>query len=181
MSASATPPTSSTAGAMPTPRQQFLDAYEREHAITMKVLRAYPADKVDLQPHPKCRPARELAWIFVLERALGKAGFNNVYASGRVSGKPPAAPEKWEDLLSALEAAHAEFRDVFNSFSDEQLNEPIKFFGGPNSLIDVPRLGFAWFLLHDQIHHRGQLSVYLRMADGRVPSIYGPSGDEPWI
>jgi len=39
---------------------------------------------------------------------------------------------------------------------------------------------FLWFLLCDQIHHRGQLSVYLRMADGKVPSIYGPSGDEPW-
>jgi uncharacterized damage-inducible protein DinB len=35
-------------------------------------------------------------------------------------------------------------------------------------------------MLHDQIHHRGQFSVYLRMVGGKVPSIYGPSGDEPW-
>jgi uncharacterized damage-inducible protein DinB len=45
----------------------------------------------------------------------------------------------------------------------------------------VPKIDFLWFLLCDQIHHRGQLSVYLRMAGGKVPSIYGPSGDEPWF
>lgn len=167
--------------AMPTPRQQFLDSYEREHAITMKVLRAYPPDKAELRPHPKLKTARELAWIFVMERSLAKAAFDNVFASGRpVSGSPPPPPEKWEDVLAALEAAHAEFRETFNSFSDEQLQESIKFFNAPKTLGDWPRIGFAWFLLHDQIHHRGQMSVYLRIADGRVPSIYGPSGDEPW-
>jgi uncharacterized damage-inducible protein DinB len=174
-----TSPTSATVQS--TPRQQFLDAYEREHAITMKVLRAYPPEKSELRPHPKSRTARELAWIFVGERALGKAAFSNAYAEGRRGGVAPPVPEKWEDVLSALEAAHAEFRDVFNSYSDEQLHEPIKFFGGPKTLVEVPRLAFAWFLVHDQIHHRGQLSIYLRMADGKVPSIYGPSADEPWF
>ena len=164
-----------------TARQQFLDAYEREHATTMKVLRAYPPEKSELQPHPKCKPARELAWIFVLERGLGKAAFGNAFASGQRGGGPPPPPAKWEDVLTALESAHVEFRDVFNSFTDEQLAEPIKFFGGPKTLVDVPRLAFAWFLVHDQIHHRGQMSIYLRMADGKVPSIYGPSGDEPWF
>jgi len=42
------------------------------------------------------------------------------------------------------------------------------------------RMDFLWFLLMDMVHHRGQFSVYLRMADGKVPSIYGPSADEPW-
>jgi uncharacterized damage-inducible protein DinB len=178
MTASAT---ASVTSAQPTPRQQFLDAYEREHAITMKVLRAYPPEKSELRPHPRSKTARELAWIFALERGLGKAAFSNAYAEGRLGGGPPPVPERWEDVLTTLEAAHDEFRDVFNSYSDQQLQEPIKFFGGPKTLVDVPRLAFAWFLIHDQIHHRGQFSVYLRMADGKVPSIYGPSGDEPWF
>lgn len=180
MTATATPATGAATVSPPTPRQQFLDAYEREHAITMKVLRAYPPEKAELQPHPKCKPARELAWIFAIERALGKAAFHNAFAAGAVGSGPPPAPDKWEDVLDAIEASHAEFRDVLNSFSDEQLDEPIKFFGGPKTLIDVPRLAFAWFLVNDQIHHRGQLSVYLRMADAKVPSIYGPTADEPW-
>jgi uncharacterized damage-inducible protein DinB len=45
---------------------------------------------------------------------------------------------------------------------------------------DVPKMQALWMFLCDQIHHRGQFSVYLRMADGKVPSIYGPSADEPW-
>ena len=167
--------------ARPSLRQQFLDAYEREHATTMKVLRAFPSSAAELQPHPRCKPARELAWIFVLERGLGKAGMANAFASGSPGGGPRLAPATWDEVLTALDAAHAEFREAFSSYSDEQLLEPIKFFGGPKTLVDVPRIDFAWFLLSDQIHHRGQFSIYLRMADGKVPSIYGPSGDEPWF
>jgi len=179
MTASATGP--STATGAPSPRQQLLDAYEREHAITMKVLRAYPPEQADLRPHPKSKTARELAWIFYQERALGMAGLNNAFANG-VPNRPPAPPpEKWEEMLAAIEQAHAEFRKVVESFTDAQLMEPIKFFGGPRTLTDYPRLTFAWFLLHDQIHHRGQLSIYLRMAGGKVPSIYGPTADEPWF
>jgi len=147
----------------------------------MKVLRAYPADKTDLRPHPKSKTARELAWIFTLERGLGKAGLANAFAAGRGGGAPPPAPDTWAEILSATEAAHADFRKTFESYTDEQLFEPIKFFTGPKTLADFSRLEFAWFLISDQIHHRGQMSIYLRMADGRVPSIYGPSGDEPWF
>jgi uncharacterized damage-inducible protein DinB len=64
---------------------------------------------------------------------------------------------------------------------DSQTGDTVKFFTGPKTLGDIPKLDFLWFLLCDQIHHRGQFSVYLRMAGGKVPSIYGPSGDEPWF
>jgi len=58
--------------------------------------------------------------------------------------------------------------------------ENVKFFSAPKTMGDYQRIGFMWFLLSDQIHHRGQFSIYSRMADGKVPSIYGPSADEPW-
>lgn len=57
----------------------------------------------------------------------------------------------------------------------------MKFFVGPKTMGDVPRLDFARFLVNEQIHHRGQFSVYLRMTGAKVPSIYGPSQDEPWF
>jgi uncharacterized damage-inducible protein DinB len=181
MTSTATSPTTPLSAPTRSPRQQFLDAYEREHAITMKVLRAYPADKAELRPHPRLKTARELAWVFVLERGLGKAGLANAFASGQVGGKPPEAPDSWSTVVEAVEQAHADFRDHFSSYTDDQLQETIKFFAGPNTLVDVPRIDFASFLISDEIHHRGQLSIYLRMADGKVPSIYGPSGDEPWF
>ena len=91
-----------------------------------------------------------------------------------------------DDLLTVLfaapeNAAHADLRDVVAAYSDEELLEPIKFFSGPKTLVDVPRIDFAWLVMSDRIHHRGQWSVYLRMADAKVPSIYGPSADEPWF
>jgi uncharacterized damage-inducible protein DinB len=51
----------------------------------------------------------------------------------------------------------------------------------PKTIGDVPKIDLLWMVLHDQIHHRGQFSIYLRMADGKVPSIYGPTADEPWM
>jgi uncharacterized damage-inducible protein DinB len=162
-------------------KQQFLDTYEEEHATTMKVLRAYPTDKLDLRPHAMCKTARELAWVFVVERGLGTRAFHNAFASGGVSGEIPKPPESWDALLGALEQAHKEFGDLVRSTSEDDLAKPVKFFTGPKTLGDFPRIRLLWFLLHDQIHHRGQFSIYLRMADGKVPSIYGPTADEPWM
>ncbi len=165
----------------PTPKQQFLDAYDREQAITMRVLRAYPEDRLDLRPHPKCKTARELAWVFVLERGLGQLVLNDGFASGNPPGQMPPPPDSWAVLLGALEKGHREFGDAVRALPDARLFETVKFFTGPQTLSDVRRMDFLWFLLSDQIHHRGQFSVYLRMADGKVPAIYGPSADEPWM
>ena len=163
-----------------TPKEHFLEAYEQEHARTLRVLRAYPADKLDLRPHPKSKTARDLAWMFVLERGLGARVFNDELAKGGPSGSPPPAPESWDEILRGLEKAHKDFGDLVRATPDEKLAENVKFFTGPKTLGDFTRLYMAWFLLFDQIHHRGQFSIYLRMAEGKVPSIYGPSGDEPW-
>lgn len=164
-----------------TPKQQFLGAYDREHATTMRVLRAYPTDKLDLRPHPKCKTAREVGWVFALERGLGTMVFNNEFATRAPSGNMPKPPESWDELLGAVEKAHKDFGHLVRSAPDEKLSETVKFFTGPKMLSDVPRIDFLWFMLSDEIHHRGQFSIYLRMADGKVPSIYGPSADEPWM
>ena len=80
--------------------------------------------------------------------------------------------------MSSPVLAHAH---LVRSTPDDKLQETVKFFTGPGQMGDFTRLDFAWFLLHDQIHHRGQFSIYLRLADAKVPAIYGPSGDEPWF
>ena len=162
-------------------KEQFLNAYDREHATTMKVLRAFPAEQMEFRPHPRSMSARELAWVFVVERGLGRMIFENAFASGMPPGETPKAPDNWQAILAAAESAHREFGDMVRAMPDEQLMESVKFFTGPRTLGDFTRMEVAWFLLHDEIHHRGQFSVYLRMAGGKVPSIYGPSADEPWM
>lgn len=163
-------------------KQTFLDNYDKEHATTMRILRAYPEDQLDLKPSPKSNSARDLAWIFVLERYLGNKVWNDEFAKGsKVSGNPPKPPESWSEQLAELEKAHGEFRALVESASDEDLHEEVHFFTAPKTMGPITRLEWIWFLLHDQIHHRGQFSVYLRMAGGKVPSIYGPTADEPWV
>lgn len=161
--------------------QTFLENYDREHETTMRVLRAYPPDQLDLKPSPKSNSARDIAWIFVLERGLGTAVWNDKFSQGFAGGKPPSPPETWDDLLAALEKAHHDFRDLIANATDEDLHQEVSFFTGPKTMGKYSRLDWIWFLLHDQIHHRGQFSVYLRMAGGKVPSIYGPTADEPWV
>lgn len=163
-------------------KQIFLDAYEREHATTMKVLRAFPPEKAELRPHAKSKTARELAWVFVAERVLGiHLMKDEVMELMKAGAKSPPPPGSWDALLTELEKAHKQFGDEFAKMSDDDLNKSSTFFVAPKTPGQVPRMQLAWFLLHDQIHHRGQFSVYLRMADAKVPSIYGPTADEPWM
>lgn len=162
-------------------KETFLTNYDREHETTLRVLRAYPTDQLDLKPSPKSNTARDLAWIFVLERYLGIMVWNDGFAKGEVTGDAPKAPQNWDELLAALEKAHKEFRDVVEAATEEELDEQVHFFTAPKTMGAITKHEWIWFLLHDQIHHRGQLSVYLRIAGAKVPSIYGPTADEPWM
>ncbi len=161
-------------------KQAFLDTYDREHQTTMKVLRAYPMEELELRPHPTSRTARELAWTFVLERGLGEMVFNDEFPE-KSTGRIPEPPADWLRLLAALEESTDRFRQLVASTPPEELDRKVHFLTAPKTIGEITRMAMLWFLLHDEIHHRGQFSVYLRMAGGQVPSIYGPSGDEPWM
>jgi len=164
-------------------KQEFLFTYDEEHGKTMRVLRAYPREKLDLRPHPKLKTAQELAFVFILECRLGRKVWYDEFANGVPAGGSgtPEPPKDWDELQATLQKESKDFRDLISSASDEELHESVHFMTGPGNLAPISRKDWIWFLLHDQIHHRGQFSVYLRMADGKVPSIYGPTADEPWI
>ena len=162
-------------------KQAFLETYDREHATTMRVLRAYPEDQLDLKPSPRSNTARQIAWVFVLECYLGRKVWHDEFVSGVPSGKPPAPPENWSEILDAVEKSYSEFRELIAAASVEELDGKVHFMTAPKTLGEWPRMDWLWFLLHDQIHHRGQFSVYVRIAGGKLPSIYGPTADEPWI
>jgi uncharacterized damage-inducible protein DinB len=162
------------------PKQQYLDVLDLEFGKTVRVLRAYPKDKSELRPHPKAKPARELAFMFVAEQGACIKGLTG----GFDWSKPPqfpTAPESMDEVISAFEQGHAKLVEVVRSIPEEKLlGDTVRFPTGPGQIGDIPTLQFLWMMMSDQIHHRGQLTVYLRMADGKVPSIYGPSLDEPW-
>lgn len=166
----------------PSSKQKFLETFDREHATTMRILKAFPKDKADAKLNPNLKTARELAFIFLMECGLGTKLWNDGYAKGVAPGsKPPDPPKDWDDLLAAIEKGTKDFRQLVSSTSDEKLGENVSFMVAPKKLGQDTRMNWAWFLLHDQIHHRGQFSTYLRLAGAKVPSIYGPTADEPWI
>jgi uncharacterized damage-inducible protein DinB len=93
----------------------------------------------------------------------------------------PPTPETIDEVIAAFEEGNRKVVELVQSVPEEKiLGETIQFPVGPGKMGDVPKMQALWMFLCDQIHHRGQFSVYLRMADGKVPSIYGPSLDEPW-
>jgi uncharacterized damage-inducible protein DinB len=158
-------------------RDRVLELVERETATTLKVLRAYPAAQAELQPHEKLKTARELAWVFTVEQVLATAAIGD--ALDLSAGFPPA-PARLDEVITSFEQSREELLELLRTASDAQLAGTTTFFVAPGTMGDIPKLAFIEFLMRDQIHHRGQFSVYLRMAGGKVPSIYGPSADEPW-
>lgn len=76
-------------------KADFLETYGREHQTTLGVLSAYPEDQLDLRPHPKLKSALELAWMFVLERGLGTAVYNDAFADGVPQGRPTHRRVRW--------------------------------------------------------------------------------------
>ena len=161
------------------PRQTFLDTFERECATTLKVLRAYPEDKAEIRPHPRGKSARELAFIFALEQGLTLGVLSNSLDMSK--GSPPV-PDTIAGSIAAFEQGKAKLVEAVKALPDDKITSgTVKFMVGPKQMGDIPTMDFLWFILFDQIHHRGQFSIYLRMADAMVPSIYGPTADEPWM
>jgi len=159
-------------------KQKFQEAWDKESALTLRVLRAYPPEKTDLKPHPTCRSAKDLAWAFVFEGIGGSQA-----VQGELKFPPPnmpPMPSTWQGMIGEVEKALKVMTDKVRQVDEHQLNTTVKFVTGPKQMSDLRRLDVLWFLLNDQIHHRGQFSVYLRMAGGKVPAIYGPSADEKW-
>jgi uncharacterized damage-inducible protein DinB len=160
-----------------TEKEMYLQGWEREFQTTMKVLKAYPADKLDFRPHERSRSARELAWVFVEnEKAI------DMFVKGQVEFKEgPKPPAKLQEFITVLEKTHKEMADKVKKLSEADYNSMMKFPVSPNEMGDFRRADLLWMAMLDQVHHRGQLSVYVRMAGGKVPSIYGPTADEPWM
>ena len=159
-------------------RDQFIQNWEREFQTTMKVLKSYPTDKIDLQPHSKCPSAKELAWRIVTEQTIlidgaitGKFDFMNI----------PKPPSTMQEIISTYQNGHKDQMEKVKKMSDAEFNKTVKFMVAPKTMGDMRSGDVLWMFMMDTIHHRGQFSVYLRMANGKVPSIYGPSADEPWM
>ncbi|HBC46127.1 MAG TPA: hypothetical protein DEO84_06085 [candidate division Zixibacteria bacterium] len=159
-------------------KDEFLRVWEQEYQTTLKVLKAYPEDKGDLRPHEKLRTARELVWGFT----NGETWMLNGIMSGNfMGGERVDPPSTMREIIDNFEKVHSDAIMKVRRMNQSDLNKMVNFFIGPGKLGNVKVTDLLGMMVMDQIHHRGQMSVYLRIAGGKVPSIYGPTADEPWM
>ena len=147
----------------------FLNFWTKESKTTRNVLARIPEGS-DYRPDPKSRTAREIAWQIVCEERM----IIEALESGRAEWAPPPMPESIKDVLDAYERQSADLPRRWNELPAERWNGTLEFFGS-----ERPASPMAWSFLFDIVHHRGQITTYLRPMGSTVPQIYGPSADEP--
>jgi uncharacterized damage-inducible protein DinB len=159
-------------------KQQFVDVFKKENSVTRRVMTALPEGQSEFRPHPSSKTAREVASIFSLGNGGIAAALTNNW---QWPPQRPPTPATYADVVAAFDATSQAVEQALANTPNSRLFETVPFFTGPKQMADVRVIDILWFMLLDSIHHRGQLSVYVRMTGGKVPSIYGPSGDEPWV
>lgn len=156
-------------------REFFVARREAESGPFSRVLDALPKDRFDYRPHDRSQSALELVWTLARE----SRACCDLIDTGSVDWRHEDAPSDVAAILSTFHESYKGLSDRATRLDDTGWQRPVKFFV-EGKLMQEPPLGtFLWYLFFDAIHHRGQLSTYIRPMGGKVPSIYGPSGDSP--
>ncbi len=141
----------------------------------VRVLKAIPPGKLDYRPDPKARTAAELAWLLAAE----EAALISLLDTGTVEWKEQAPPASLDQIVAAYERDAAAVDERLGRLDEAGWQEKVRFLMGGGPAWEDTLAQMVWGFLFDAVHHRGQLSTYLRPMGGKVPSIYGPSADDP--
>jgi uncharacterized damage-inducible protein DinB len=147
----------------------FTDFWTKESKTTRNVLSRIPEGS-DYRPDPKSRTAQEIAWQVVCEEKM----IIEALEDGKADWAPPPMPKTMKEVLKVYETQSAQISNRWKDLPAERWKGELEFFGSKR-----PASPMAWSFLFDIVHHRGQISTYLRPMGAKVPQIYGPSGDEP--
>jgi uncharacterized damage-inducible protein DinB len=160
----------------------FLDELEREAAGTRKALQNVPEGRNDWKPHEKSMPLGYLAALVATMPAWIDFMVNRDELDVQSPGNAQFKPADWSkasELVQMFDDAMAKARATLQATDEEHLLKPWRFMMGGKVVSEQPR----YVMIRDSMfnhmaHHRGQLTVYLRLNEAKVPSIYGPSADE---
>jgi uncharacterized damage-inducible protein DinB len=159
-------------------KDALLADYDHELGTTRRLLERLPEDKLPWKPHEKSMSLGGLATHLTHIPTWGGTILND--SSFDLAEAPPNAVEQTSRaaILAAFDETRARTRGWMDK-TDGEYQSMWTLKRGGQQLFSLPRVSaFRTFVLHHIIHHRGQLSVYLRMHDVPVPAIYGPSADE---
>ncbi len=156
-------------------KELFLKFWEREGPATRKVISRIPQDKSDYKPEPRSRTALEIAWLIVMEEKVLAEGLEK----GTVEWEDFPVPPTVEEILATYDRNHDDLTRRLHALDHSVWEKEFRFVYGEYEISRGTGYHFGWEFLFDTVHHRGQLSTYLRPMGSTVPSIYGPSADEP--
>jgi uncharacterized damage-inducible protein DinB len=158
--------------------QAFLKEFDNEAKITRRVLERVPADKFSWKPHPKSMTLGALALHTAMTPGM-ICGWACEEETNMGTGEKPPAATTTDDILAAHDNSVAKVKQTMGELGDAGLMNQWKASAGGQTIFEMPKAALIRSIaLNHWYHHRGQLSVYLRLLDVPVPSIYGPSADE---
>jgi len=155
----------------------ILTEIDQEAKTTKRVLDRIPEDKLAWKPHPKAFSLGQLA----MHVACTPGGVAAAAVPDTIEAPIFSQPEakSRQEVLDTFSKSVESAKDTLKKMDDSRLMSTWSLTKNGKVVMSVPRIGFIRFILmNHNYHHRGQLSVYLRMLDVPVPSIYGPSADE---
>lgn len=156
----------------------LMPEWDNEMRNTRRVLERVPSDKLDFRPHEKSWTLGELA-THVANLPHWAAVTLTTDELDLASTPPNEARDSVQAILDDFDGKVAAGRDVLAGMSDEQFGAPWTLKHGSQTVFSMPKAAvFRSFVLSHIIHHRGQLTVYLRLTGAKVPGMYGPSADE---
>jgi hypothetical protein len=154
-------------------REFFLQLCSSEFPRFLGVLQATPGDRLDYRPHPRSRSGTEL-----VAHLIGhELDLCELVETGVINHRVEVAFDTMDEAMQIYRDAHESVTAHLAAQDDAAWESMGQFVVRGTVLMDAPRRDLAWMLLLDAVHHRGQLSTYLRPMGGTVPSIYGPSAD----
>jgi uncharacterized damage-inducible protein DinB len=160
----------------------LLSEFDHEMATTRRAMERVPSDKLSWKPHDKSMPLGRLTghiaempgWAVP---TIGETSLD-IAPVGSAPYQPPTFTST-DEILAQFDRNVAAARAMIAGASDEHLMQPWSLLAGGKTIFTMPRAGvLRTMVMNHIIHHRGQLSVYLRLNEIPVPSIYGPSADE---
>lgn len=157
--------------------EAMLMEMDMEEKTTQRVLERIPEGKLTWKPHPKAYSLGQLAMhIAIAQGRVASAAIEDVHEFAPL---PPPEAKSRKEVMDAFAASNAQARQVVKSFDDAKMMATWTLKRNGKVIMSLPRAAFLRAIMLNHIyHHRGQLSVYIKLLDVPVPSIYGPSADE---
>ena len=156
-------------------RALFLKYWVKEAETTRNVISRIPEDRSDYRPDPKARSARELAWLLLREDIALVEGMEK----GAFEWVELPAPATVKEIVETYERTREDLSKRLHAVDPSRWEGQVPFVFDGKEVMSATGWEGAWGFFFDLIHHRGQLSTYLRPMGSTVPQIYGPSADEP--